>query len=147
MKGYDYVLPYRTSLEKIGIRSAYEDYLKRIPGVHMPDLFILEDVFAEKYPNEIKKFQAYLSSSNKLMYQIFITKPEFFDKYCTWLFDILFAADKKIDTTLYSVNGRRTMGYLAELLYGYYFTEKINGGQVFRTGVSFLDEHRIYGGK
>lgn len=136
---YDYILPYRTSLEKINIRSAYEDYCQLIRGTHITDVFALEDVLQKKHPDLAPKFRAYLCSPNKLMYQIFITGPEAFDNYCAWLFDILFDIDQKIDTSLYTVNGKRTMGYLAELLYGFYFTSMIDQDKVFHTGITYLE--------
>ena len=43
-------------------------------------------------------------------------------KYCEWLFDILFEAEKQIDTTWYSVEEYRVMGYLAERLCGIYYS-------------------------
>lgn len=136
---YDCILPYRTSLEKMGIHSVYEDYMKKIPGVHVSDVYILEEVFKEKYPALSEKFEGYLYSPNKLMYQVFIAKPKIFSDYCEWLFDLLFAADPLIDTTLYTTNGRRTMGYLAEILYGFYFTTMVPQEKVLFTGVTYLE--------
>ena len=73
------------------------------------------------------------------MYQVFITKPALFTQYCEWLFDILFRLDLLVDSSLYSTNGRRTMGYLAEILYGFYFTKLIPQEKTFRTGVTYLE--------
>lgn len=139
MRTYDCIIPFRTSLEKMGIRSVYEDYVKKIPGVHVPDVFILEEVFRKKYPEMSEKMDEYLCSPNKLMYQIFITKPDVLDTYCEWLFDLLFAVDSLIDTSLYTTNGKRTMGYLAEILYGFYFTTIVPQERVLHTGVTYLE--------
>ena len=139
LRQYDCIVPYRTSLEKIGIRSVYEDYMEKIPGVHIPDVFLLEDVFQMKYPELSAKLKEYLNSPNKLMYQIFITKPDVFSAYCGWLFDLLFAVDPLIDVSLYTTNGKRTMGYLAEILYGFYFTTMISQEKVLHTGVTYLE--------
>ncbi len=139
LEKYDYIIPYRTSLEKMGINSIYEDYVKCIPGVHVSDILILEEIFARKYPEKIDKLMDYLKSPNKLMYQIFITKPELFNNYCEWLFDLLFAIDPFVDVSLYDVNGKRTMGYLAEILYGFYFTFIVPDSMVLETGVTYLE--------
>lgn len=136
---YDYILPYPTELQHLNIRSAYEDYVKLIPGVHITDLFILEELYQKLYPGTADKLKEYLSSPNKLMYQVFITKPALFTQYCEWLFDILFRLDLLVDSSLYSTNGRRTMGYLAEILYGFYFTKLIPQEKTFRTGVTYLE--------
>ena len=139
LEQYDCILPYRTSLDKLNIHSVYEDYMKKIPGVHVSDVFILEEVIKYKYPDLFQQFQEYMFSPNKLMYQIFIAKTDVFNAYCKWLFDLLFAVDPLIDTALYNTNGRRTMGYLAEILYGFYFTTMIPQEKVFHTGVTFLE--------
>lgn len=136
---YDCIVPYRTSLDKINIKSVYEDYLKKIPGVHISDVFTLERVFMEKYPDFSASFRNYMNSPNKLMYQIFITKPDVFNTYCEWLFDLLFAADPLIDTALYTTNGKRTMGYLAEILFGFFFTTMIPSEKTMFTGVTYLE--------
>lgn len=138
MKQYDYIVPLRSDLEKINIHSTYEDYSKNIPGVHITDLFILEDVFGRAYPDQAEKLRDYLYSPNKLMYQIFITKPPLFNDYCEWLFNLLFQIDPLVDSSRYSVNGRRTMGYLAEILFGFYFTNVVPQEKTLFTGVTFL---------
>lgn len=139
LRQYDCIVPYRTSLEKMNVHSVYEDYMEKIPGVHIPDVFLLEDVFHEKYPELSAKLKEYLNSPNKLMYQVFITKPGIFSAYCQWLFDLLFAVDPLIDVSLYTTNGKRTMGYLAEILYGFYFSTIVPQEKLLHAGVTFLE--------
>lgn len=135
---YDYIVPLRSSLEKINIHSVYEDYLKVVPGVHVHDIFSLEDVFASVYPEETDTLREYLRSPNKMMYHIFIMKSQLFNDYCEWLFNLLFLVEPHIDSTYYSINGKRTIGYLAEILFGYYFTNKVPQEKTFNTGVTYL---------
>lgn len=136
---YDCILPHRTSLEKMGTHSTIEDYARNIPGVHLSDLYILTEVFRTKYPEEYHLLKEYLYSPGKLMYQVFILRKDIFAAYCEWLFDLLFEIDKNIDSSLYTVNGKRTMGYLAEILYGYYFSYRVTGLKVLHTGVTYLE--------
>ncbi|MBQ6343357.1 MAG: DUF4422 domain-containing protein [Anaerolineaceae bacterium] len=105
----------------------------------MCDLYILTEVFGTKYPEEYHLLQEYLYSPGKLMYQVFILRNEIFSAYCEWLFDLLFEIDKNIDSSLYTVNGKRTMVYLAEILYGYYFSYRVTGLKVLHTGVTYLE--------
>lgn len=137
---YDCVVPFSTDLEALGISSIYEDWVRKIPGSHVGDLVELEKIMAELHPELRQAFEDYLNSSKKLMYQIFITTPKILEEYCDWLFNILFEIDKKIDTRLYSVNGKRTMGYIAEILYGFYFTHMKNILRIKECGVTFIDE-------
>ncbi len=50
-------------------------------------------------------------------YNMFVMKWEDFDSYCTWLFKILFEAEKQIDISTYKGHHRRIYGYMAELLF------------------------------
>ncbi|MCQ2373174.1 MAG: DUF4422 domain-containing protein [Phascolarctobacterium sp.] len=138
---YDCIIPYPTSLEKINITSVYHDWVDKIPGVHVDDLILLENYIKENHAEEYDSFVEYLNSPNKLMYQVFIVKPYIFKEYCEWLFSILFDIDKKVDTSLYTVNGKRTLGYLAEVLYGFYFVKlcTAKGYKVKNCGVTYLE--------
>ena len=137
---YDCIVPYASNLEAIQIASPYEDWVRAIPGVHIDDLILLEEYMKSTHPEQAMDFNSYLNSPRKLMYHIFITKPETFKKYCAWLFDILFKVEPLIDTSLYSTNGKRTLGYLAEILYGFYFTQLQKEYRVKECGVAFIDK-------
>lgn len=140
LNDYDCIVPYPTNLKEIKITSSYEDWVQMIPGVHVGDLVELEKAVKKIHPEMSEDFEKYLNSPQKLMYQIFIAKPEIFYDYCKWMFEILFQVDKKINTSLYSINGKRTLGYLAEILYGFYFTYMRNKIKIKECGVSFIDE-------
>ena len=78
-------------------------------------------VLEEKYPEFKQIAQEYMHSSVAHECNMFIMKKEIYHDYCAWLFDILFEAEKRIDTTWYSVEEYRIMGYLAERLCGIYY--------------------------
>ena len=140
LEKYDCIVPYPTNLAAMKIASPYEDWVRKIPGVHIGDLVELEKIMAEIHPELSDKFGEYLNSPEKRMYQIFIAKPKIMQDYCTWLFDILFKIDRRIDTSLYSINGKRTLGYLAEILYGFYFTYMQNRIKIKECGVAFIEK-------
>ena len=48
---------------------------------------------------------------------MFVMKKSLFDKYCLWLFDILFALEKEIDISEYDKYNKRIYGFLAERLF------------------------------
>ena len=136
---YDCIVPYSTDLAAMNISSSYEDWVRKIPGVHVNDLVALEELVSKMYPEMAKAFNEYLNAPKKKMYQIFIAKPAVMKDYCKWLFGILFEIDKKIDSNMYSVNGKRTIGYLAEILYGFYFTYMGDKIKIKECGVSFIE--------
>ena len=137
---YDCIVPYSTDLGAMDITSPYEDWVRKIPGTHVGDLVMLEELVSVMHPKMKDAFHEYLNTPKKKMYHIFIAKPNVFEDYCEWLFNILFEIDKKIDSTMYSVNGKRTIGYLAEILYGFYFTYMNKTIKIKECGVSFIEK-------
>ncbi|RGY96549.1 DUF4422 domain-containing protein [Clostridium sp. AM58-1XD] len=92
------------------------------PFQHRKDLDIALKILTEKYPEFEDAANEYMNSHVTHECNMFIMKKEVYLKYCEWLFDILFEAEKRIDTTWYSVEEYRVMGYLAERLCGIYYT-------------------------
>lgn len=91
-----------------------------VPFQHREDLDITLEVLKEKYPAFAATADAYMKSETAHECNMFIMKREIYMDYCSWLFDILFEAEKRIDTSFYSVEEYRVMGYLAERLCGIY---------------------------
>lgn len=98
----------------------YHEY-GMVPFQHREDLDITLQILKEKYPEYAQTADEYMKSGSAHECNMFIMKKEVYRKYCAWLFDILFEAEKQIDTTWYSVEEYRVMGYLAERLCGIYY--------------------------
>lgn len=83
----------------------------------MEDLQTLERIVAERHPDYLNAFRQVVRRNNHLShYNMFFCRRELFDAYCTWLFDILFEAERRIDITHYSPVQRRIFGYMSERL-------------------------------
>ena len=54
---------------------------------------------------------------------MFVMHREQFDKYCEWLFEILFTMEKELDMTDYTVQEKRVFGYLGEILLNIWVTK------------------------
>ena len=50
------------------------------------------------------------------MFNMFIMKKDKLDEYCTWLFDILFELEKRVDNSKYDSFHARFYGRVSELL-------------------------------
>ena len=50
------------------------------------------------------------------MFNMLIMKKNILNDYCTWLFDILFELEKRIDSTKYNKFHARYIGRISELL-------------------------------
>ena len=57
-----------------------------------------------------------LASRSGQICNMFIMRRELLDEYCTWLFDILFEVERRLDISAYSGNDRRVFGFLGERL-------------------------------
>ena len=88
--------------------------------LHEKDLDIMMDVLKDKYPDFYPYAISFMIGHKSYLNNMFIMKKDIFNKYCEWLFDILFECDKRIDYTDYSVEAIRTPGHLAERLLNIY---------------------------
>ena len=139
---YDVVLPMPGNLEAIGMKSLWDDYVSRISGSHIDDLIELLNVVSEYNSDLGFKLERYLDGKIKLMYQMIILSKIEYQKYCEFLFPLLFEVNKRLDVSMYSMNGKRTIGYLSEFLYGLYFMDILRERKlkIIHKGIVFLDE-------
>ncbi len=89
---------------------------------------ILIPIIEKKYP-EMKPFIYKYFNGNKVKYyNSFVMKKELFNKYASFIFDILFEVEKKLDTINYNIWKMRTPGFMAEHLTGifFYYIQSLN---------------------
>lgn len=127
---YDLILPLKSELKLVNTNSVREDYKKNIPGVNIKDYDLMVETVSKQYPEFRKYILEQQSTSRRYFYQMFIMRKDMFFDYCTFLFSVLFKIEKLIDTSNYSVNGKRTLGYLGEALYDCYMRRVISENNV-----------------
>lgn len=83
------------------------------------DIRTLEEIIKEKGNEKyIYAFDKIMHRTNELIpCNMFILRWKDFDKYCTWLFDILSEVEKKIDIEHYSNYQKRIFGFMGERLF------------------------------
>jgi hypothetical protein len=85
------------------------------------DLITLKKIIHEKFPEYDEAMYDFYSHSNRFSpCNMTIMKWDDFDAYCSWLFEILFEAEKRIDISNYSTNQKRIFGFMAERLFNVY---------------------------
>ena len=85
------------------------------------DLRTLMKIVHDMYPDYDEIMYDFFYKNNKLShYNMFIATWQFFDEYCTWLFSILFEAERRLDISNYSDIQKRIWGYMAERLFNVY---------------------------
>lgn len=102
-------------------KTVYEDYANS-PDHNVKDLDLVVQIIAEKYPEYMKAARAYLRGSRGYHCNMYILSKEVFNSYNAWLFDILAEHEKRADFSNYSLNAYRVSGFLAERLWGIYYT-------------------------
>lgn len=95
------------------IESNYSQY---VHAHHKEDLDTTREIIRERYPNYIKAYDSSMKKTTGHRFNMFIMKKDLADAYCTWLFDILFELEKRLDISEYNTNDKRVFGFVSERL-------------------------------
>lgn len=109
-----------SDLSMQNVKNLREDYEKIIPGVNVKDYDCMIAMASKMYPNMADYIINRSEQTLKSAFQMWILPKKIFFDYMEFMFSILFECEKYIDVSSYSTNGKRTMGYLAELLCDFY---------------------------
>ncbi len=96
-------------------------------------------ILEEKYPEYLKEFNKLSKATSAHMFNMFIMKKELLDEYCTWLFDILFELEKRIDVSKYNNFHARFFGRISEILLNVW----INKNNIKYEEVNVIDIEKI----
>ncbi len=80
------------------------------------DLQLCRQVLTEQSPGSVLAFDRVMQRRRGHRFNMMIAKRDVLDRYCQWLFPILFTLEERIDTSGYSAYDRRVIGFLAERL-------------------------------
>lgn len=83
---------------------------------HAIDLDLTRQIIQEKYPEYINEFDLSMKKTTGHRFNMFIMSKEKFDEYCTWLFEILFELENRLDISSYNANDSRVFGFVSERL-------------------------------
>lgn len=111
LQSYDLIIPDSRCSEQ---GSMMEHYAAKHD---VEDLLLCGQIIREKYPEYFQAFQTALHANLISIGNMWITRKPVFDRYCKWLFDILFEAEKRIDFSKYDDYQGRVMGFLSERLF------------------------------
>ena len=139
----DVILPRK---RKYYIENLYEHYKHTM---YIEPLEETEKIIEEKYPEYLEEFNKLHKRTSAHMFNMFIMKKDVLNDYCSWLFDILFELEKKVDNSKYDAFHKRFYGRVSELLLDVWINKnKIDYKEVkvidmqnvnwFRKGFAFL---------
>jgi len=111
MADHDVIVPVKRKYYIETIRSHYEH------AHYKKDLDTLEEVLKEYSPEYMDAFAKVMKKRSVSLYNMFVMRTEYFDGYCSWLFEILFEVEKRVDISTYDTYQGRIFGFLAERLF------------------------------
>ncbi len=91
-------------------------YTQYIHAHHKEDLDAVQSILAEKYAAYLPAYAAVMGRTSGHRFNMFVMRRDILDAYCTWLFDVLAEAEKRIDADRYDAYNGRVYGFLAERL-------------------------------
>lgn len=110
LKDYDIILPQKYDLGRKTIKEQFNDS-------HDPEVWKkMRIIISKKYPEYMSDLNWVENQKKEYLYNMFITKREIFEEYCSWLFDILFTLEKKVDISKYDNYNQRMFGFVSERL-------------------------------
>lgn len=120
LKKYDVIIPKKSKSKQ----TIYDYYAFAHYG---EDLDVCIQIIKSKYPEYANDCEIVLNSHKACMTNMFVMPKKLIDKYCEWLFDILFEAEKRIDIRGRDTYQSRVFGFLSERLFNVWlFHEKLN---------------------
>lgn len=110
LEEYDVLLP---KPRDYWIESSYSHYAH---AHHAIDLDTTREILEERYPEYLPAFDKVMGLSVGHRFNMFVMKRKYFDRWCTWLFDVLFELEGRLDISSYSAYDARVFGFVAERL-------------------------------
>lgn len=118
LQTYDIVLPKKRNYY---IETVYTHYKN---AHYESDLLEIKKILKNKYPEFLSDFENVMNGKTLHLYNMFVMKKRYFDEYCSWVFDILFELEKKIDISNYDSYQSRIYGFLSERLFNVWILQK-----------------------
>lgn len=96
------------------IETLYSHYAHTHFSSHMDEA---RKVIGEKYPKYLNSFDLVVNQRHGYMFNMMIMQKNLLDEYCSWLFDILFELDTRINGLELSAFQRRYFGRISEIIF------------------------------
>lgn len=103
------------------------NYSQYVHAHHAQDLEETRSILCEQYPEYVAAYDAVMKKTSGHRFNMFVMRADLLDAYCTWLFDVLFSLEDRLDISEYSEYDQRVFGFVGErLLDCWLLTNKID---------------------
>lgn len=83
---------------------------------HAADLDLTREIITERYATYLDAYDKCMNMKKGHRFNMFIMSLTEFDDYCSWLFDILFELERRLNVSGYRGRDRRVFGLVSERL-------------------------------
>lgn len=104
------------------IETLYSHYAHTHYGTQLDET---RNIIREKYPEYLETYDCVVRRTSGYMFNMMIMRKDLADKYCTWLFGILFELSKKMGDTELSFYQGRYFGRVSELILNVWLDRQI----------------------
>ena len=112
---------------KYYIESLYSHYAHTHYAIHLDET---RKIILEKYPNYLKSYDKVVKQTYGYMFNMMIMDRNVLDDYCSWLFDILFELQKRMNQQNFSSFQGRFYGRVSEIIFNVWIDKKLTSGEL-----------------
>lgn len=121
--GYDIILPEKFPVYRAKCGKTVAAHYANSAHHFIADYETALAAVKEKYPDYAPYCGAVSKAGSAHFRNMFIMRRPLFDKYCAWLFTVLFAAEQRISLAGRAAPERRVFGYLSERLFNIFLAK------------------------
>lgn len=112
---------------KYYIETLYSHYSHSHYSEHLDET---REIIKEKYPEYLKSFDKIMNQTYGYMFNMMIMKRDLLDKYCEWLFNILFDLRDRINILDLSDFHARFYGRVSEIIFNVWLDYQVETGKI-----------------
>lgn len=117
------------------IETLYTHYAHTHYAEHLD---IAREIIQNRYPQYLNSFDLVMKQRSGYMFNMFIMERTLLDRYCRWLFDILFRLEGSVGTQDLSFYQGRFYGRVSEILWNVWFRYQMENNEIKRNDVREL---------
>lgn len=118
------------------VESLYSHYAHTL---YIEHLDLAAQILRERHPEYAEVYERTVRRSYGYMFNMFLLRRDYLNDYCTWLFDILFELEKRVDISGLSEFHARFYGRVSEILFNVWLEQQISVGRLSRSDIKELD--------
>lgn len=117
---------------KYYIESLYSHYKHTHYSNHLDET---RNILCERYPKYLDSYDRVTKHTYGYMFNMMIMQKELVDEYCSWLFDILFELEQRIDMPEISTFQGRYFGRISEIIFNVWLDYQVKTKKIKRSEI------------